>query len=312
MKIGGGFYLWIVIAVIFFRWYAHEEDRAEPAATTSCSGTTSSRSWPAWARARPRSDRRRRSARRRRRMRIILIRLLPSRPCAGARLLGPRSSACRLVLGRLRRRRRPAAPDDGRLSVVASFYPLVDATRGVGGDRVEVTNLTPAGVEPHDIELNPRQLDRVADADLVLYLGGGFQPAVEDAARRARRAVDLRAGLAGSRRRTTPTCGSTRCCSRQVVDGHRGGPGRGRPAGRRRLPDPGGRLPPPPRRARRRVPGRPGRLRPAHDRHHPRGLRVPGPPLRPRAGGHLRPVPRRRARPPPAGRADRPGPRAGA
>ncbi len=86
----------------------------------------------------------------------------------------------------------------GGMSVVASFYPLVDATEAVGGDRVDVTNLTPAGVEPHDIELNPRQLDRVADAGLVLYLGGGFQPVVEDAARRARRAVDLRAGVAGA------------------------------------------------------------------------------------------------------------------
>jgi len=86
----------------------------------------------------------------------------------------------------------------GRLSVVASFYPLVDAARSVGGDRVEVTNLTPAGVEPHDIELNPRQIDRVAGAALVLYLGGGFQPAVEDAAGQARQAVDLRAGLAGA------------------------------------------------------------------------------------------------------------------
>jgi zinc transport system substrate-binding protein len=86
----------------------------------------------------------------------------------------------------------------GRRSVVASFYPLVDAARGVGGERVEVANLTPAGVEPHDIELNSRQLDRVADADLVLYLGGGFQPAVEDAARRAGQAVDLRAGLTGA------------------------------------------------------------------------------------------------------------------
>ena len=88
-------------------------------------------------------------------------------------------------------------PDDGRLSVIASFYPLVDAARGVGGDQVEVTNLTPAGVEPHDIELNPRQVDRVQDADLVLYLGGGFQPAVEDAARRARKAVEVGAGLIG-------------------------------------------------------------------------------------------------------------------
>jgi zinc transport system substrate-binding protein len=83
-------------------------------------------------------------------------------------------------------------------TVVASFYPLLDATEGVGGDRVEVTNLTPAGVEPHDIELNPRQLDRVADSDLLLYLGGGFQPAVEEAAGRSRKAVDVRAGLAGA------------------------------------------------------------------------------------------------------------------
>ena len=86
-------------------------------------------------------------------------------------------------------------PGDGRLSIVASFYPLVDAARGVGDERVEVANLTPAGVEPHDIELNPRQLDRVEDADLVLFLGGGFQPAVEDAVRRARKAVDLGARL---------------------------------------------------------------------------------------------------------------------
>jgi zinc transport system substrate-binding protein len=86
---------------------------------------------------------------------------------------------------------------DGRVSVVASFYPLVDATRGVGGDRVDVANLTPAGVEPHDIELNPRQLDRIASADLMFYVGG-FQPAVEDAARLTPNAVDLRAGLDGA------------------------------------------------------------------------------------------------------------------
>ena len=84
----------------------------------------------------------------------------------------------------------------GRVSVVASFYPLVDATRGVGGADVDVTNLTPVGVEPHDIELNPRQIDRITAADLVLYLGGGFQPAVEDAVRVAPKAVDLRSGLA--------------------------------------------------------------------------------------------------------------------
>jgi zinc transport system substrate-binding protein len=121
---------------------------------------------------------------------------------------------------------------DGRLSVVASFYPLVDAVRGVGGDRVDVTNLTPAGVEPHDIELSPRQLDRVAGADLVLYLGGGFQPAVEDAVRRARHPVDLRAGLApGELSGSDPHVWLDPELFREVVDGIHAAVGEADPAG---------------------------------------------------------------------------------
>ena len=85
---------------------------------------------------------------------------------------------------------------DGRpVRAVASFYPLVAVTAAVGGDRVDVDNLTPVGVEPHDIELSPRQIDRVADADLLVYLGGGFQPAIDEAARAAKLAVDVSQGL---------------------------------------------------------------------------------------------------------------------
>ncbi len=65
--------------------------------------------------------------------------------------------------------------------VVASFYPLAYAAQRVGGDRVQVANLTPAGAEPHDLELTPKQIDELLDADLVLDLGRNFQPAVEKA-----------------------------------------------------------------------------------------------------------------------------------
>lgn len=71
--------------------------------------------------------------------------------------------------------------DDGKLDVVAAFYPLAEAARQVGGDAVTVHDLTPAGVEPHDLELKPSDLGRIRSADLILYLGGGFQPALEDA-----------------------------------------------------------------------------------------------------------------------------------
>ena len=85
-----------------------------------------------------------------------------------------------------------AASGDGRVDVVAAFYPLAEATRRVGGDAVSVRDLTPAGVEPHDLELTPEQVDSLEDADLILYLGGGFQPAVEEIAeRRGDAAVDL-------------------------------------------------------------------------------------------------------------------------
>lgn len=80
-------------------------------------------------------------------------------------------------------------------TVVAAFYPLAWAAARIGGDDVEVKNLTPAGAEPHDIELTPRDVEAILDADLVLYAGGGFQPAVEDAlADRADGSLDVLAG----------------------------------------------------------------------------------------------------------------------
>jgi zinc transport system substrate-binding protein len=68
----------------------------------------------------------------------------------------------------------------GRLNVVTAFYPLQFLTEQIGGDAVSVTDLTKPGAEPHDVELNPRQVGRIADAGLAVYLRG-FQPAVDDA-----------------------------------------------------------------------------------------------------------------------------------
>lgn len=74
-----------------------------------------------------------------------------------------------------------SADADERLSVVAAFYPLEEAARGVGGDLVEVVGLTPPGQGPHDLELEAQQLEVFDDADVAVYIGRGFQPQVEDA-----------------------------------------------------------------------------------------------------------------------------------
>jgi zinc transport system substrate-binding protein len=75
-----------------------------------------------------------------------------------------------------------AAADGGDgLTVVAGFYPLEWAAQRVAGDRADVSSLTPAGAEAHDLELTPQDVAAVAEADLLVYLEG-FQPALDEAA----------------------------------------------------------------------------------------------------------------------------------
>jgi zinc transport system substrate-binding protein len=74
-----------------------------------------------------------------------------------------------------------SAHDPAETQVIAAFYPLAYAAEQVAGDSVSVRNLTPAGSEPHDFELSAGDVRATEDADLVVYAGGGFQPAVEQA-----------------------------------------------------------------------------------------------------------------------------------
>lgn len=67
------------------------------------------------------------------------------------------------------------------LTVAAALYPLEEVVSRVGGTTVNVLALTPPGEDPHDRDLTAKQLDALADADIVFYLGEGFQPTVEKA-----------------------------------------------------------------------------------------------------------------------------------
>lgn len=89
-----------------------------------------------------------------------------------------------LALGTLSACGSDGATSGGSVEVVASFYPLAHAVTQVGGEHVEVRNLTAPGVEAHDLELTPKDMLGVTQADLLVYLDG-FQPAVDDAAKEA-------------------------------------------------------------------------------------------------------------------------------
>jgi len=81
-------------------------------------------------------------------------------------------------------------------AVVAGFYPLAFAAEQIAVAGTAVKNLTPAGAEPHDLELTPGDVRAVDAAALVLYLGEGFMPGVEAAVeQRDGRSLDLLAGV---------------------------------------------------------------------------------------------------------------------
>lgn len=67
-----------------------------------------------------------------------------------------------------------------RLEIVTSVYPVQWLTERVAGDRADITVLTGAGADPHDVELTPRVVGSLGSADLVIY-SSGLQPAVDDA-----------------------------------------------------------------------------------------------------------------------------------
>lgn len=105
-------------------------------------------------------------------------RLIPTAAVAGAVALGLTAlSACSTSDA-------AEGGSDGTLDVVASFYPMQFLAEEIGGSHVSVTSLTKPGTEPHDLELSPKQIGGLSDADYILFLKG-IQPAVDDAVAQA-------------------------------------------------------------------------------------------------------------------------------
>lgn len=90
----------------------------------------------------------------------------------------------------------PACGSSNHADVVVSAYPVERLVAAVAGDTLTVRNVTPPGVEPHDFELTSNDLDAMASAKAVFYIGNGFAPAVEKAAKQQNdSAVDVLADL---------------------------------------------------------------------------------------------------------------------
>ncbi|WP_438446460.1 metal ABC transporter solute-binding protein, Zn/Mn family [Gorillibacterium sp. sgz5001074] len=65
----------------------------------------------------------------------------------------------------------PASRADGKLRITATTGMIADVAAEIGGERVEVTGLMKAGVDPHLYKASQGDIKRLEQADLILYNG---------------------------------------------------------------------------------------------------------------------------------------------
>ena len=62
-----------------------------------------------------------------------------------------------------------------KIKVVASFYPVYEFVKKVGGDKVDASVLIPIGAEPHDFDPTIQQIQAVESAAMLVYNGAGME-----------------------------------------------------------------------------------------------------------------------------------------
>lgn len=64
---------------------------------------------------------------------------------------------------------------ENRLRVVTTIYPVGYFAQRVGGDRIEIVRLVPAGAHAHDFEPRPSHISIIQGANLVIYTHPSFE-----------------------------------------------------------------------------------------------------------------------------------------
>jgi zinc transport system substrate-binding protein len=62
-----------------------------------------------------------------------------------------------------------------KIKVVASFFPIYEFVKKVGGEKVDASVLIPVGVEPHDFDPTIQQIQNTQSAAAVVYNGAGME-----------------------------------------------------------------------------------------------------------------------------------------
>lgn len=70
-------------------------------------------------------------------------------------------------------------PND-KIEIVATLFPQYDFAKKIGGDKVNVTLLLPAGAESHTYEPTPKDMVNINNSKLFIYTGKEMEPWAEE------------------------------------------------------------------------------------------------------------------------------------
>lgn len=70
--------------------------------------------------------------------------------------------------------------EEKQIKVLVSFYPLYEFTKEIGKERIDVSIIIPAGIEPHDWEPSIQDLQKMQNADMIVINGAGFETWFDD------------------------------------------------------------------------------------------------------------------------------------
>ena len=68
-----------------------------------------------------------------------------------------------------------------KINVVVSFNPMKELTKAIGGDKIQMSVMVPSGVEAHDFEPKPRDMEALNKAKVFIYNGLGMEGWVDGA-----------------------------------------------------------------------------------------------------------------------------------
>lgn len=64
---------------------------------------------------------------------------------------------------------------DNGLKIFTTFYPMYYITKEIVKDKADITNMIPAGVEPHDWEPTLKTMAELQNSDIFIYNGAGME-----------------------------------------------------------------------------------------------------------------------------------------